>query len=427
MTSQTRQFVSIIAALSLAILAGAFTRPESSLGGVSLLSIYDTVGRLFLNALMLVVVPLVVSSMITGMARMGSEEAAGSLGKRAFTAFALTAVIAVFIACMVALTLQPGVGTSKAISLHSSDTSVLVALEEEGLWPKMELLLFKLIPSNILAAAMQGQMLGLLPFCLVFGYCLAGIESHTASIMIAFWRALFQVCLRMTRLILKVLPIGVFGLVAKATATLGLEGLQSVLWFTASAFIAFGIYGLIALPLLLKCYAHVSPLRYARALAPALITAFSTSSSSASLPALLECVEQRAGISNRIAGFALPLGGILNLTGTALYQCLAVLFLAQVYGLTISFSLLALTALTALLFSVGMAGIPSACLVAIALILPIVGVPAEGIGLLLALERILDMFRTATNVWGNACCTLFLSVAEGENPAPLQQGECYDA
>ncbi len=194
----------------------------------------------------------------------------------------------------------------------------------------------------------------------------------------------------------------------------GVGSLQAVALFALTALLGLASFMFIALPLLLKFVARVNPIRHFKAMAPALVTAFSTSSSSATLPITIDCVEKRAGVSNKICSLVVPLGTSINMSGSALYECVAAMFVAQAYGIELSFTTQFLVVLMALITSIGVAGIPSASLVAILMILKVIGLPAEGIGLFVAVDRLLDMCRTTVNVFSDSCCAVLVARSEGE-------------
>lgn len=410
--------IKVSLAMLLAIAAGAAAGPDSSIGGVTFVQLFDLVGQLFLNALNLVVIPLVAASIITGTARMGSEGSLGSLGIKTFAYFILTSFLAVLTGYALAMLIAPGAGHLAEADPAFIDAKVkaIEQISQEGGFVKIAQIFLTLIPSNILATASQGQMIGLIPFCLLFGYFMMKIDSQLTSTMLAFWQALFQIMMKITHLVMKALPIGVFALVAKVVALSGIDAFVSIAWFFITVMAALSIYVLIVLPLLLKGIAGISPWMHFKAMSPALLTAFSTSSSAASLPIAIECVEERVGVSNRICSFTLPLGASVNLSATALYECIVVIFIAQAYGISLPLATQAIIILMSLLTSMGMAGIPSASLIAIVIILQTVGLPTEGIALVLAVERILDMFRTTANVFGNSCCAALIASSEGEKP-----------
>jgi Na+/H+-dicarboxylate symporter len=217
-------------------------------------------------------------------------------------------------------------------------------------------------------------------------------------------------------------PIGVFALVAKVVASTGFDAFAPLLWFFLSVVLALGIHFFVILPLLLRLVGGVNPLRHYRAMAPALLTSFSTASSSATLPITMECVEKNAGVSNRTSSFVLPLGATINMDGTALYECVAAMFIAQAYGIELGFATQFTIVIVALLTSIGVAGIPAASLVAISIILATIGLPAEGIGLILAVDRILDMLRTSVNVFSDSCGAVIIGRLQGEQGILQENG-----
>jgi Na+/H+-dicarboxylate symporter len=271
-----------------------------------------------------------------------------------------------------------------------------------------------MVPTNVVAAAANGQMLGLIFFSILFGYFMTRISEPYAEAQFNFWQGLFEVMMKITEWVMRFAPIGVFALVAKVVMGTGLGAFKPLAVFFLTVLLALLAHFLITLPLLLKLITRLSPVRQFRAMAPALLTAFSTSSSSATLPLTLECVEKNAGVSNRTSSFVLPLGATVNMDGTALYECVAALFIAQAYGLELSLATQFTVVLVALLTSIGVAGIPAASLVAISIILGTIGLPAEGIGLILAVDRVLDMCRTAVNIFSDACGAVIIAHTEGE-------------
>jgi proton glutamate symport protein len=404
--------IKVLIAIILAIGAGLITSPQSALLGISFLDIYGLIGQLFLNALSLVVVPLVSTSLIIGAARMGADHSFGSLGGKTLGFFVLTSFLAIMVGLLLAITIQPGQlsGTLQAIQLPANFTSLAT---QGHLFQNISQMILKVVPANIFVAASQGQMLGLIFFCLLFGFLTTRIEAHLATAVLAFCQGVFQIMMRMTQLVMLAMPIGVFGLVAKAVATTGVETMGQMAYFFLTVLLGLAVYALIVLPLLLKLF-KVSPISHIKAMLPALVTAFSTSSSAATLPVTLECVEKRAGVSNRISSLVLPLGTSINISGSALYVCVGVLFIAQMYGLPLTLPSLVLVAFMTLLTSMGTPGIPSASLISVMMISQTLGIPAEGIGLIMAVERILDMFRTTVNVFGTSCCALLVAQTEGE-------------
>ena len=263
-------------------------------------------------------------------------------------------------------------------------------------------------------AAAEGEMLGLIFFSLLFGYFMIRIDHKRALTLQSFWEGVFEVMMHITMLVMKFAPLGVFALVAKTVIATGFTAFKLLLVFFFTVVLALGLHAFVTLALLLRYVAKVNPMDHYRAMFPAMLTAFSTASSSATLPLTIRCVENNAGVSNKTSSFVLPLGATINMDGTALYECVAAIFIAQAYGLDLSFAQQFLIVALALLTSIGVAGIPAASLVAISVILTAMGLPLEGIGLLLVTDRVLDMLRTAVNVFSDSCCAVIVAKLEGE-------------
>lgn len=400
----------VLIAIALGIMCGMLTAKAGTVGEF-FYSFYDLIGSLFINALMLIVVPLVSSSIITGIARIGNESSFGRLGGKIFAFYISTSLLAILTGLFFVNVFGPGFSYSAKASAISSSHLAEVGLGEPAF--NIFSILLQIIPSNIVDV-FHGQMLGLIFFSLLFGYAISKIEQHPQSVLFGFWQGVFQAMLKITELIMFFLPLGVFCLVAKAFTHAGFDALRSLALFFVTVILGLLVFMFIVLPLLLRFIARVKPANHFRAMAPALLTAFSTSSSSATLPVTIECVEKRAGVSNRICSLVIPLGTSINMSGSALYECVAAMFIAQVYGLDLSFMTQFSIVLLALVTSIGIAGIPSASIVAIMVILKAIGLPMEGVGLLFAVDRILDMCRTTVNVFSDSCCAVLVACTEGE-------------
>lgn len=408
----------VFAALFLAVIVGFATGPKTELLGVPLIQFYGLIGKLFLNALTLVVVPLVSSSIIVGTARMGADSSFKILGKKAFTCFIGITSMAILLGYVLTVLLQPGSGLQESQS-HASLEQISLQQnfnqEQESGFQKLEMLLLRVIPTNILAAASQGQMLGLIVFCMLFGFFLTKIEKQSAETIVSFFQGISQIMMKITQLVMKALPAGVFFLVAKVVATTGMEFINSGAAFLGVVLLGLAIEMFIILPILLKVFAKVNPISHFKAMTPALLTAFSTSSSAGTMPVTLECLEKNVNVSPRICGFTIPLGTSINTPASALHVCCSIFFIAQVYGVSLSLSMQCITLLMILLTSFGIAGVPSASLFAIVTVLSMVGLPAEGIALILAVERLIDMCRTTVNVFANSCCAVLVEQSVKEN------------
>ena len=407
----------ILIALLFAVLVGWLVSPETTILGVSLVSVFDFVGKLFLNALKMIIVPLIVSSIIMGVSNLGSGDAFGRLGGKTLGYYVLTSTFAILIGIAVVNIMQPGiVGGEPAKDMLglSTDTSEVMEKVEGKSAGDVVGIFLRMIPTNVVDAAAQGQMLGIIFFSLLFGFFMTKIKQELGNTLKSFWQAVFEVMMLITDLVMKFAPIGVFALVAKVVTVSGFDAFKPLLVFFFTVIIALLIHIVIIMPLLLRFIGGVSPIKHYQAMAPALLTAFSTASSSATLPVTIDCVQDRAGVSNRVTSFVLPLGATVNMDGTALYECVAAMFIAQAYGLDLTLGTQVTIVILALMTSIGVAGIPSASLVAIAIILAAIGLPAEGIGLILAVDRVLDMCRTAVNVFSDSCGAVIIGRTEGE-------------
>ncbi len=408
----------ILIALVLAAAVGLGFR-EAQLFGTPLVAVYDFFGTLFLNALKMLIVPLIVSSIVAGVAGLGRVQGFARLGIKTMGYYLLTSSLAILAGLTFVNALQPGIldGEPARGRIESSETETGAKLEQIGDRDAgdMASVFVQLIPPNIVNAAVEGNMLGLIFFSLLFGYFVTRLDDAPRRHMTDFWQAFNDVMLRMTELIMAFAPIGVFALVAKVTAETGVEAFRSAGIFFITVLLALATHAFITLPILLIALGRVKPWRHYKAMSPAALMAFSTASSSATLPVTMDCVQKRAGVSRGTSSFVLPLGATINMDGTALYECVAAIFIAQAYGIELGFTQQFLVVALALLTSIGVAGIPAASLVAIVIILNATGVPAEGIGLLLATDRILDMLRTSLNVFSDSCGAVIIAKSEGED------------
>jgi Na+/H+-dicarboxylate symporter len=363
------------------------------------------IGDLFLRLLQMLVVPLIVSSLITGVTGMGDLRTLGSIGGRAIGFYLTTSFLAIVTGIVVVNIIRPGDGAELALLEEGTTSGALLAEEPRSigivLWEQLE----SLIPKNPLAAAAEGDMLPVIFFSLLIGVFIGLAEhrngSKDASVVRRFFSGLFDVMMQMTLFVVKFAPIGVFGFTLYAAAGKGPAAFQVLGWYVLTVFIALLIHATVTLPTILKLFTGRSPIAYARKLTTALVTAFSTASSNGTLPLTMQEVEE-AGVKPEVTSFVLPLGATINMDGTALYEAVAVLFIAQVYGVDLNLAQQALIALTALLASIGAAGIPHAGMIMMVVVLNAVGLPTSAVALILAVDRILDMLRTTVNVWSDS-------------------------
>ena len=412
----------ILIALGFAVFAGMLAGTEASIFDVRFYDIFNFVGTLFLNALKMIIVPLIVSSIIVGIAGVGGTVGLGRLGGKTVLYYLATSLLAILTGLLLVNLFAPGIidGQPARDVLGLNLEQAAIASDKVGSRGVGDIadVFLSMVPPNIVAAAANGQMLGLIFFSLLFGYFMTRIGEARQDMQLTFWQGVYHTMMKITDFIMKFAPLGVFGLVAKVIA--GIEPGQvgelaaSLGVYFITVLLALAVHVLITLPVLLKFIGRVQPFRQYVAMAPALLTAFSTASSSATLPITLDCVEKNAKVSNRTSSFVLPLGATVNMDGTALYECVAAMFIAQAYGLELSFTTQFVIVLVALLTSIGVAGIPAASLVAITIILTTIGLPLEALGLILAVDRILDMFRTSVNVFSDSCGAVIIARTEGE-------------
>ena len=410
----------ILIAILLAALCGQLTGTESSIFGVTFYAMYDFIGTMFMNALRMIIVPLITASILCGVANMGGRSDLGRLGGMTLGYYALSSMLAILVGLFYVNVFSPGIidgvaaGESLNLSLDEATLASAVASVEGRGGADIAAIFLRMIPTNIVAAAAEGQMLGLIFFALVFGYFMTQIPNRQGEVLLNFWQGISETMMRITMWVMRFAPYGVFGLVAGTVASTGFAAFKPMMIFFITVFLALATHVLVVMPLLLKYLGGVSPIKHYKVMMPVVLTAFSTASSSAALPLTMETIEKDAGVSEKTTSFVLPLGATVNMDGTALYECVAAIFLAQAYGLELSFATQFTVVLIALLTSIGVAGIPSASLVAITVILTAIGLPVEAIGLLLVTDRILDMCRTAVNVFSDSCGAVIIAKRQGE-------------
>jgi len=414
----------ILIAIILAFIAGIWmfsvkeaTGNQPTLLGVEFIAMMDFIGKIFLNALKMIIVPLITSSIIVGIAGIGSGGNLGALGGKTLLFYASTTLAAILVGLFVINTVGPGYidgePAKDALSLSASIEEVQAKVGDTGVSDVAEIFV-RMVPPNIVKAAAEGQMLGLIVFAILFGYFMTHLTHDFAEPLFKFWNGIFHVMMKMTEFIMQFAPIGVFGLVGAVIAEAGLKATGPLALFAVCVLAALAIHAFGTLMLLLRFVGRVKPLKTLIGGSQAMLTAFSTASSSATLPITMESVEDNIGVSNKVSSFVLPLGATVNMNGTALYECAAALFLAQAYGLELTFAVQFTIVAIALMTSIGVAGVPSASLVAIAIILGAIGIPLEAIGVLMVFDRILDMCRTSINIWGDMCCATIIARLEGE-------------
>jgi len=376
----------------------------------------EPLGTLFLKALNMIIVPLIVTSIVTGVANIGGAENIGRLGLKTFLYYITTSLFAILVGLAFVNLIKPGVGADLGLKAPAEELARTMQEHYSGSpWETILGIGVRMVPTNPLRAMVEGEMLQIIVFCILFGYFTTRVPDPYRTHMTGLFEAGFQIMMKLTHFIILFAPIGVFGLVTKIVATAGLGVFRDLGVYALTVVAGLLVHACVTLPALLLVVGRgVSPIRHLKAMAAALLTAFSTSSSSATLPLTMESVEANAGVSNKISSFVLPLGATINMDGTALYECVAAMFIAQAYGIDLSLGQQFIVVVTALLVSIGAAGIPMAGLVMMVVILKAVGLPLEGVGLILAVDRILDMCRTTVNVWSDSCGAVMIARTEGE-------------
>ena len=395
----------ILIALFLAVLFGLYFSNYVSYVG--------WLGILFMKGLKMVIIPLILTSIASGVANIGGTKDLGKLGAKTMGYYIITSLFAITTGLVMVNIIKPGLGAD--LGLVQEVEGLDIATGSFGST------IMNIIPENIFAAFVNNQMLSVIFFALLVGFFTTKLPENHKKYITDGINAGFELMMKITNFIIKFTPYGVFGIVAVIVAEQA-EDPENLLAITQrlglymlAVLAALFIHAFITLPLILKFIAKVDPSLHFKSMSVPLLTAFSTSSSSATLPLTMDAVENKAGVSNKITSFVLPLGATINMDGTALYECVAAMFIAQAYGIDLTFAQQVIVVATALLASIGAAGIPMAGLVMISVILSAVGLPLEGIGLILAVDRILDMFRTAVNVWSDSCGTVTIAKLEGES------------
>jgi proton glutamate symport protein len=370
------------------------------------------IGEVFLRGLNMIIIPLILLSITSGVASVGTAENLGRLGLKTMGFYIFSTLIAILTGFFLVKAIHPGVGAELGLQVPLENISV--ASESFGQT------LIKIIPSNIFEAMNQGNMLSIIFFAILSGYFITKIQDKPRLLLMDVMSASLDVIMKITLFVIKFTPLGIFSISAKVISQQILMGneigeiISRLGLYFITVLAGLLIHGFITLPLFVKILGRSNPVKHFRNMATPLLTAFSTSSSNATLPLTMEAVMEKDGVSSKIASFTLPLGATVNMNGTALYECVAVIFIAQAYGIDLSFGQQLIVIFTALLAAIGAAGIPMAGLVMMAVVLKAVGLPLEGIGLILAVDRVLDMFRTSINVYGDTCAAVIVAKSEGE-------------
>ncbi len=425
----------VLATLTALALRGIFAKSPDAPFVHGALESCKFVGELFMRALKMIIVPLIVTSVVAGIAGLGGVQGFGRLGMKTVGFYAGSSLAAILLGLLLVNTIRPGLDGGepnlviRAAFSESASNATAAEREKVAMAGDREaadfLDIFRaMIPENVVsAAASNGQLLGVIVFAILFALAVTRLPAADAAGIHGFFQASNDAMIVLTGWVMAIAPIGVYALILPVVYETGAELFVNLGKYFVTVLLALGLHLFVVLPVILRFVARVNPWAHFRAMRPALLLAFSTASSSGTLPVTMRCVQEGSGVSKRVSSFTLPLGATVNMDGTALYECVAVVFVAQVMGMQLGLGAQFFIVVAALLTSVGVAGIPSASLVAILLILKNSHIPGADTAVvaLLSVDRLLDMSRTAVNVFSDSCAAVVVARSEGEeilvNPA----------
>ena len=369
------------------------------------------IGDLFMRLLRMIIVPLVLTSIVSGVASVGGGRAVGRLFSKTLGYYVLTSFGAAIVGLLMINLIRPGVGAN----MVAAAADELPELQTPD--SAFELLL-DVVPENVIQAAATADMLAIIFFCIVFGASITTLPDRSRAILTDAFDALFQAMMALTSGIIRFLPIGVFALITKMVGTTGFDAFRALALYALTVGLGVTIHLFVTLPLLLIFLGRIKPRIHFANMREPLLVAFSTSSSGATLPVTMSVVQEKVGVSNKVASFVLPMGATVNMDGTAVFECAGALFIAQVLGFDLTLGTQVVVVLTALAASIGAAAVPSAGLVIIFIVLDQIGLRGPEVnvivGSMLAIDRPLDMYRTAVNVFSDSCGAAIIARSEGE-------------
>jgi Na+/H+-dicarboxylate symporter len=376
-----------------------------------LFTFITALGTIFIRLLRMVIVPLIFSSIVSGVSSVSDGKSIGRLGAKTFAYFFVSSLLAILIGMVVVNVFQPGVGANLPVG-EDFDPASIVTPRGPGE------ILIDMIPLNPVDAMSSGHMLGIIFFAIFLGFAITRIEEKSRATLRGFFEAFFEAMMKITQVIIRFAPFGVLGLIVDVVSTAGIDLLKTLSLYVVTIITGFLIHLLIVLPLIFYLLTRINPVYHFRAMSAAMVTAFSTCSSGATLPVTMSNVENKAGVSNTISSFVLPMGATVNMNGTALYECAGVIFISQVLGMQLTITQQFLIVLTALLSAVGAAGIPAAGVVVIFIVTQAIGFQDAQVGIIigtmLAVDRPIDMFRTMVNIFSDSVGAVVVAKSEGE-------------
>ena len=394
--------------VAIAMIVGGLT---GWIGGEGAANAVGWLGDLFMRLLRMIIVPLVLTSIVSGVASVGGGRAIGRLFSKTLGYYMLSSLLAACVGVLMFNLWSPGRGADMGMAAQAELPDVQTPTGID--------LLLNIVPQNFIEAASTGDMLAIIFFCIVFGAAITTLPDKPRTLVTDIFESFFKVMMNLTSGIIKFLPIGVFALITRMVGRTGLDAFGPLLKYVGTLGSGLAIHFLVTLPLLLMLLGRIKPWVHLRNMREALLTAFSTSSSGATLPVTIDSVRNKVGVSNKVSSFVLPMGATVNMDGTAVFECIGALFIAQVLGIDIGIGQQFLVVMTALLASIGAAAVPSAGLVIIFIVLDVIGLGNNAaavtiVGAMLAIDRPLDMCRTAVNVYSDSCGAAIIARSEGE-------------
>ena len=411
--------ISLAAGIIVGIICSVAAPEGSPLDEYLIEGVFYVLGQWFIRLMQMLVVPLVFCSIVCGAASMSDPKLLGKVGVGTILMYLCTTALAVVIAILLAQITSPGIGLDMAsvVQVEPKTTTTDQTMSD---------MLINIIPTNIIAAMNNGTMLQIIFFALILGFVLGRLGKKVATVN-RFFTQFNAVMMFMIGLVLKVAPIGIFCLIARTFANLGLTGIMPMLKFIGTVYLGLFVQLLVVYMLLLVLFTRLNPLQFLRKMLPVMLFAFSTSSSNATIPLNMETLEKKIGVDPKVASFTIPLGATINMDGTAIMQGAAVIFIAQAFGIDLSFTALLTVVLTAVTASIGTAGVPGVGTIMLAMVFESIGLPAEGVAMIMGIDRLLDMGRTAINVTGDAVVTTCMAKVAGMLDADVFRNHDYTA
>lgn len=398
-------FIGLIGGLILGVILNLWVPNSYFRDDILVDGIFYVVGNGFIRLMKMLVVPLVFCSLVCGSSAIGDTKSLGKVGGKTIAFYLLTTALAVSVAIMVATIVKPGIGLDMS-SIETGETTVAESISVADT-------ILNIIPENPVGALADGTMLQIILFALLIGVLLAKMGER-AELIANFFNQGNELMMEMTNLIMSLAPIGVFCMIAKTFANLGFDAFVPLLKYMGSVLLGLMIQCLVVYMVLLVIFTRLNPVKFIKKFFPVMAFAFSTSTSNATIPMNIETLEEKIGVSRKISSFTIPLGATINMDGTSIMQGVAVVFAAQAYGMQLGPAGYLTVIATATLASIGTAGIPSVGLVTLSMVFTAVGLPVEAIMLIMGVDRILDMVRTAVNITGDAVCTTIVAHQNGD-------------